>query len=241
MQEYFQARQADTSIDHKGKGRATLGQIAYDIAAASAFSQETPSSPSTSTLQQSPSEVDNRPKIMVIGDRVMTDVVLANRMNKKRWRQAASAFQAVPILTTRLWQSEGLGTRFMRVMETFAMRRASSYYRRRKVDAEIEWHDCVIHPASPVPASIPLRTPRAARRPIYQYFSRQHLRHTLSQAAYGILAVIRRLLLPVTRRLEPILNEARQAQFGFRIPEGYKRTKLLREVLEGREAISTRK
>lgn len=241
MQEYFQARQADTSIDHKGKGKATLDQIAYDIAAASTFSQETPSSPSSSTLQQYASEAENRPKIMVIGDRVMTDVVLANRMNRTRWRQTAKAFQAVPVLTTRLWQTEGLGTRFMRIMETFAMRRASSYHRRRKVDAEIEWHDCVIHPASPVPASIPLRTHRAARRPIHQYFSRQQLRYLLLQVAYGILAVVRRLLMPITRRLEPIVKEARQAQFGFRIPEGYKRTKLLREVLEGREAISTRK
>ncbi|GAA97626.1 uncharacterized protein L969DRAFT_87724 [Mixia osmundae IAM 14324] len=53
------------------------------------------------------------PRLAVIGDRVLTDTVLANRLH---------SLNAVGILTTRVWTRESLGTRFMRSMEMLALR-----------------------------------------------------------------------------------------------------------------------
>jgi hypothetical protein len=50
-----------------------------------------------------------------------------------------------------------------------------------------------------------------------------------------------RLFAPIARRIEPIWKEARQAQFGFRLPQSYQRTKLLRDILEGQRAMTTKK
>ncbi|KAK9893756.1 hypothetical protein P389DRAFT_108095 [Cystobasidium minutum MCA 4210] len=241
VQEYFQYRQNPQETGSGGRGRATLDQVAFDVAAASLFSSETPYSTATSSPQSAGNSGATRQKIMVIGDRVMTDVVLANRINKKRWRQPATSFEAIPVLTTRLWQTEGLGTRFMRAMETFAMRRASSYYRAKNVDAKVEWNDCVIHPPSPVPETIPMQAPRATRRPLNQYFSKQYLRQTAFKTGHGIAVLLAKLVSPILVRIKPVLQEARQAHYGFRVPEGYKRTKLLREVLEGRQGIVSKK
>lgn len=238
VRNYFSERVTPGQSDRKGKAKAvTLDQIALDVAAASAFSAETPSAPSTSSAAFTTTPPAVSPIILVIGDRVMTDVVLANRINKKHLRQSTSpVLQALPVLTTSLWQKEGLGTRLMRVLETFAMRRASAYYRRKGSASAEDWRDCVLEPA------LSLRQPaeiRRARRPVYQVFSKAHFNHILSRLGRGIFGMSRRLLAPFFDRLEPILKEARQAQFGFRLPQSYQRAKALREVLDGRSAIPT--
>lgn len=243
VQDYFNERMNTEHTDRKGKDKAiTLDQVALDIATASTFSIETPEAPQSSISASAPTYPNASPLILVIGDRVMTDVVLANRMNKKRWRQTSTTrLQALPVLTTRLWQKEGLGTRLMRTMETFAMRRASAYYSRKGVDLDQSWRDCIIEPEVPqVPVAIrsyPSTTTRM-QRPVYQYFSKEHVKSILSRVTYGMMRILGRLLSPLVRRIHPILMEARQAQFGFRIPHSYQRTKALREILEGRRTIT---
>lgn len=73
----------------------------------------------------------------------MTDTVLANLIN-------SPDFTAVPVLTQRLWATEGLGTAFMRFLEG-ASRKAVEYSSRRwhvpKPRAKDDLDDCSIRPA----------------------------------------------------------------------------------------------
>jgi hypothetical protein len=212
-----------------------IEQVALDVARAATFSPLTPSDPSTSAISDSTSTSSHDRRILVIGDRVMTDVVLANRINQKRWRsRSENSVQAVSILTTKLWKTEGLGTRFMRVLESFAMRRATTYYRRRSNVQEANWQDCVTVSTPPDVAPTPQKLPiPTVRRPVHQYFSKQHIKYLLSRTGNHVFALIGRLLTPISRRVEPFLTEARQAQYGFRLPQSYQRTKLLRNLLNG--------
>lgn len=78
-------------------------------------------------LRTAPSSSFHRPlgHVMVIGDRITTDIVLSHRLNdvlSLRRREAADSAaaapdQAIAVLTTHLWAQEGLGNRFMRRME----------------------------------------------------------------------------------------------------------------------------
>ena len=81
-------------------------------------------------------------KILVVGDRSMTDTVLANLMN-------SSNFTAIPVLTQRLWASEGLGTASMRFLEG-ASRKAVEYSSRRwhvfKPRVKDDLDECLIRP-----------------------------------------------------------------------------------------------
>lgn len=246
VQDYFIERLGTDKTGSKVKSKVhTLDQIALDVATASTLSSETPSAPLTSAAAINETSPTKTPVIMIIGDRVMTDVILANRMNKRRWRQSSSSvLQALPVLTTRLWQKEGFGTRFMRTLEMFAMRRASAYYSRRHAETVPDWYDCVTARPEPTTVLAALPVPSANKKikqPIYQYFSKEHFKSMLSRISHKLLNFVGRITAPVIRRIEPFLNEARQAQFGFRIPQTYQKTKLLRDILDGRRPITTRK
>lgn len=55
--------------------------------------------------------------IMVIGDRITTDIILASRIQRLLWRKGDTKRQAIGVLTTKIHAPERLGTRFMRGLE----------------------------------------------------------------------------------------------------------------------------
>jgi hypothetical protein len=209
---YFTAASSSSSmkVDRKGKGR------------------EYPPAPvvDATPLSSSPPQMDERThqKILVIGDRVMTDVLLANRINRLNPTLSEQGLQAIPILTTTVWQMEGLGSRIMRALEGFILKRAMKYYgKARRQDVLEEWKDCIR-----VEEEV---TVKETVQPA----------PTIRERLLGILSSLTR---PVkvfigTRRerigavLEGFVTEAKQLQFGFRFPEGVRRVRLLRSIVEG--------
>lgn len=83
-------------------------------------------------------ELDHVPRVACIGDRTLTDIVLAHRINALLVRQFAHRAMpdwedtdvgeqtpiplSVGVLTTQLWVREGAGAMFMRRLEQIAMR-----------------------------------------------------------------------------------------------------------------------
>lgn len=154
-------------------------------------------------------------KIAVIGDRVMTDVILANRMNLARSKSAnTSMLLAVPILTTTVWQMEGFGSRIMRVLETFAARKVMRYYRKRGNDPSLEWVDCVRADAAILPSPAKIEAPARAS-------SRDPIELLYRFGAYILSPIFRRLRSPVQQvqaRLADTLQESRKIDYGYRLP-----------------------
>ena len=165
--------------------------------------------------------------ILVIGDRVMTDVVLANRMNGlHRNGNREGALQAVSVLTTTVWEMEGLGSRIMRTLETIALRRVSHFYKkRRNLNPLQEWSHCVAKQEMPVHDQRPARTQRRSFRERVMAFL-----NTLTEPLRNAVATGRSR---TRARLESFLQEAREAQYGFRFPDGLLRARRLREIVEG--------
>jgi len=207
---YFTAAPSSKKTDRKGKGREYPPAPIVDA------------TPLTSP--QSQLDETTHQKILIIGDRVMTDVVLANRINRFNPTLSAQGLQAIPILTTTIWQMEGLGSRIMRALEGFILKRAMKYYSKaRRQDVLEEWKDCirveeevsVKEVVSPVP--------------------------TIRERLLGILSSLTRparMFIGARRErigavLEGFVKEARQQQFGFRFPEGVRRVRLLRSIVEG--------
>lgn len=123
-----------------------------------------------------------RVKVLVVGDRLTTDIILASRLTKilspppsllsrllkskgkaKQSEGEENEVTVVSVLTDRIWARERLGTRTMRWMEERMLRYAmwvegrggdaSALKRRRR-----EWEDCVRStslPSSPAPSSTP--------------------------------------------------------------------------------------
>ncbi|KAM0789783.1 hypothetical protein ACM66B_006636 [Microbotryomycetes sp. NB124-2] len=79
------------------------------------------------------------PILLVVGDRVTTDMVLAHRIANAGSGQ--SRIQTVSVLTTKLLAREGLGTMLMRLLEKAAV---ALYERRNRklAKARDEWADC---------------------------------------------------------------------------------------------------
>lgn len=98
-----------------------------------------------------PAARSDRARLLVIGDRVTTDVILAKRIAGLKLSDAK--LDTVSVLTTRLLAREGLGTTFMRLMEKAALAGYEWRKRRRRVIEtaphadSIDWNDCVIYSA----------------------------------------------------------------------------------------------
>lgn len=102
--------------------------------------------------------------IAIIGDRLSTDIVLANRLSKE------SGWKVCSVLTTKLpEENEEFGTRLMRRMEwafyNLIMRwRARKYRNENTIPPPSGWADCVIPnnvaypPLPPTRAQVVLRT-----------------------------------------------------------------------------------
>lgn len=201
--------------DRKGKGR--------EYPSAPVVDASSPSSSQSSTLDET-----RHQKILVIGDRVMTDVLLANRINRltsPTSNESSGGVQAIPILTTTVWQMEGLGSRIMRAVEGFVLKRAMAYYTRsRRQDVLREWQNCILaEPDTPAVKEVVKPIPTVRERLI-------GILGSMTRPARNFVG-LRRERLGAT--IEGFVKEARQEQFGFRFPEGVRRVRLLRSIIDG--------
>ncbi|ORY52172.1 mitochondrial PGP phosphatase-domain-containing protein, partial [Leucosporidium creatinivorum] len=95
-------------------------------------------------------------RILVIGDRVTTDMIMAERIAKLGFKGVN--VDTISVLTTTLHAREGLGTTLLRTLERIAL---WGLERRRKGNLEIakkgveEWEDCLISAPTPVVAPSP--------------------------------------------------------------------------------------
>ncbi|KAK4051583.1 hypothetical protein OIV83_002723 [Microbotryomycetes sp. JL201] len=80
------------------------------------------------------------PRLLVVGDRVTTDMVLAHRIASLR--KDDSQIRTVSVLTTKLLAREGLGTMLMRWLEKAAVTLYERRHRTRTRDKE-DWTDCI--------------------------------------------------------------------------------------------------
>lgn len=191
-----------------------------DVAACSStLSLPPPPPPSPPPLPPS-SALDKKKKktttILVIGDRVMTDVILANRISLLRLARAPHLhlLEAVPVLTTTVWQMEGSGSRIMRSFEAMAMRRVVAWHRKSGLLSESEdgWQNCVRAATTTVQATV---AQTKTKEPFY----------------LRLMAPITRPIATRSKRVreavEQFGKEGRQAQYGFRWPEGVHRARRL--------------
>ena len=175
----------------------------------------------TSTSKLMPVEA----RIMVIGDRVMTDIVLANRINRLT-KSAYKSLEAIPVLTTTVWESEGGGSRLMRALETFATKRVLAFYkRRRQCDPAQEWKDCITEQKTAVSSSAPDPTKSITLR-----------RRLIAFCVATVLPLRHFYSVRQQRAINRINNfwmEGRQAQYGFQLPNGILQINRLRGISEG--------
>lgn len=173
------------------------------------------------------------PKILVIGDRVMTDIVLANRINVQKHSSAVPSFEAIPTLTVTLWQKEGLGTRFMRSLENFAVKRVMRFFQtRRNFDALEEWQNCLVQQPTDVVAAA--QSSPDALKPVWSFREPA----TIPSAIYRLLssAIGRLTARPrryVTVRIDRLIADARSQQFGFRLPDTLVRVRRFQRSILG--------
>ena len=163
---YFEQHTAGAQRDIKGKGRVDPYPDApiVDVAPTSLRSQLAEPSEHAASGRR-------RRRLLVVGDRVMTDVVLGNRINRLHARSLLlphstsaeadpahhieeASFEAIPVLTTTVWKMEGPGSRLMRFLEAWSMRQVLRYYRtRRTYDPLREWQDCSANGSSDLTTS----------------------------------------------------------------------------------------
>lgn len=246
--EYFQHIQSvgrplnDTRSDvvkGKGKGKAFY-QSDYppvpvvDIRPSTSHDASCVQSPITSletTVDLPTGTPTDETRILVIGDRVMTDVVLANRINRHRANTGSRKVRAIAVLTTTIWEMEGLGSRIMRVIETFATRRVEAFdLRRRGVDDAAEYSDCLLEAAKPPavvpPFSPPTRQTSRSRIPLKSRPLYSLVLGALSSILAWVTYPVRRLIFARYGRyadsIHTFISEARQNQYGFNAPLKYR-------------------
>lgn len=110
--------------------------------------------PSLSAPPPPVSTLSTQRRLLVIGDRLTTDVILAHRLAALSPLAPSSTnspsphpIYTVPILTTTLHASEGLGTTFLRFLETAVVR--SQIRRRGSKPLPGPWDACLIAPPAP--------------------------------------------------------------------------------------------
>jgi hypothetical protein len=86
-------------------------------------------------------------KILVVGDRPLTDIVLGHRLS------SLSSIYALPILTTHLWKQDRLLSRLLRVLESAIVRLVSRSVSSPPFEA---WMECIVR-APPKPPGVPRR------------------------------------------------------------------------------------
>lgn len=64
-----------------------------------------------------PTRPHSVPKLLVIGDRISTDLILASRLRLRLGSVVHDGGEVLGVLTDRIWSSESFGTRFMRWVE----------------------------------------------------------------------------------------------------------------------------
>lgn len=147
-----------------------------------------------------PTRVDS-PRILVIGDRVTTDMIMAHRINKLVLQ--GSRVETISVLTTTLHAREGLGTTFLRSMEKLAVWGLEKRRSRNKeiaVEGAQDWSDCLHSTsaavAAPVEVAEPTPTPSTPSLPFIS-FSRQP--PFISFPAFSLPRFLASLHAPLTR------------------------------------------
>ena len=188
------------------------------------------------------------PTVLVIGDRLATDMILATRLAALRWPSTAAPapshtftdldlgpiattttptptvplprLNVVSILTTHLHAQEGAGTTFLRSLEKLALWLMTKY---RPVPPS-PWLDCVLsdQPTTDLPALTPSPSPDLG--------SPAHPR--LSQLLGAIVPRLERVVALWTRPTAP--KEATGAKLGWRTPG-----EEAREFLDGGEKVAS--
>lgn len=131
----------------------------YDAATSSSIEKQTrPSvvfSPRSRSLarQGLPPVRISRPRLLIIGDRVTTDMILADRIRSLKTQAVESGSRqvdTVSVLTTELHAREGMGTLFLRNLERFMLwiveRKRTE--QQANEDNEASWVDCLKQGAS---------------------------------------------------------------------------------------------
>lgn len=194
--------------------------------------------------------------VLVIGDRVMTDVVLANTMQQLRGRRlwwpfrskaaeeaakaAMSPVSAIPVLTTTVWKMEGLGSRIMRALEGWSMRCAMWYsVWQHGHEPLYSWRECIKARPVPVPvqdAEVAASVARARSMP--QQTIRDRLWVIFGRVGRGLTRPIRRRWKSARGALDIFAQEARQGNYGFRLPDGLGRVQVMGRLLQSDVARS---
>ena len=195
------------------------------------------------------SQTPGTKRILVIGDRVMTDVVLANTMQRLRHRKtwlgflsrstaanqvAVSPISAIPVLTTTVWKMEGPGSRIMRALEGWTMRRAMRYsIWKHGLDPLADWRDCIkVEKSPPIQqaevASVITRAKASSERT-----SADRLRTGAQLLFSPLTGPLQARLARLRDRIERFWKEARMAGYGFRSPDSLHRLRVLRQLVDG--------
>lgn len=221
--QYFNSRREGMVIDTKGKGRLLGDSLALSLPAASCTMR------AADEQSQQAASKSTRKRILVIGDRVMTDVILGNRMNARSGRvpvdgHSDATFEAVPILCTRLWQAEGFLTRVMRNLENLAMRRMFARFTRLNKGVELDdWKLCVVREEEATPIE-----PAVQKAGTVQ----DRLRKSFWNLAASLGRTLYRPFQPVIQSMQEVSREAGQLHYGFRRPESLRNLKDLRNRIE---------
>lgn len=108
----------------------------------------------STSLPPRPSDVV--PRLLVVGDRISTDIILAGRLRSRLGPQAV----VLGVLTDRIWVPESLGTRALRWIEERATGVPSTYSPFKSCFHPATMKNNLQHPLprlDPSPASSPLR------------------------------------------------------------------------------------
>lgn len=127
-------------------------QALYPTPSSSSF----PSSTSILTSSDTSSFSNSLPHqvLLVIGDRLATDMILSSRLSSLS-NSTVYRIRAIPILTTTLHSPEGLGTTILRSIEKLVLRLLRDRESTIRFQSEGPWNDCLLPTISPSPLPSP--------------------------------------------------------------------------------------
>jgi len=236
--QYFEYKKSLMHSEGKGKGR----EVDYtpvpvvDILPPASGSQHAPPTHTSPFETISSSAINSGIKVLVIGDRVMTDIVLANRINRRTsaTSKGHKAVQAIPVLTTTIWEMERPGSQFMRALESFVMTQVVRFQKRRqKLEDLDDWTDC-LHPIEPMAKPIPATETVPAHHNIPPY--RIPL-HYLYLFGVRLTSPLRNFYTSRMKKYRSFLRkfilEAKHIYYGFKYPEGMAKFRQFKKLVDG--------
>lgn len=118
------------------------------------------------------------------------------------------------------------------------MRQAMSYSKRRYgVDPLASWLDCIkVEQPEPVQQAEAASTLVKAKNKAQTRNGSERLRDAASLVFSPLTGPLQRRLAKIQSRIDAFLEEARQASYGFRAPDGIGRMRAFRQLIEGTPA-----